>query len=75
MSPLELLRRLNTFFHRKQFETELGEEIRLHREMKERELLETGVARKEASYAKRLVEKRGVARQLHTFIEQCQIPL
>jgi putative ABC transport system permease protein len=47
----ELWRRLAMLLRRGKFERELGEEMRLHREMKERELAANGVDVNEARYA------------------------
>ena len=40
----ELLRRLRMLFHRRQFQADLDEEMRLHLELREREQTEKGVA-------------------------------
>jgi putative ABC transport system permease protein len=47
----ELSRRLSMLFSRKRFEADLDEEMRLHREMREQDLVERGLAPKEARYA------------------------
>ena len=44
-------RRLLMLFHREQFDADLKEELRLHREWREREQMEAGVAPEEARYA------------------------
>jgi predicted permease len=49
----ELGRRFLMFFHRQQFDRDLEEEMRLHRELREQEQLEAGVAPEEARYAAR----------------------
>ena len=46
----ELARRLGMFLHREKFDGEMDEEMRLHREWKERELREAGVPPEEAHY-------------------------
>jgi predicted permease len=48
---IELGRRLLMLFRRSQFDRDLEEEIRLHREMREQEQIEAGVAPEEARYA------------------------
>jgi predicted permease len=50
---IELGRRLLLMFRRSQFDRDLEEEMRLHREMREREQIEAGVAPEEARYAAR----------------------
>ena len=47
----ELWRRLGMVMRRGKLDRELAEEIRLHKELKERELIATGVDREEARYA------------------------
>jgi predicted permease len=47
----ELGRRLIALFHRRQFDAELEEEIRLHQELREQEQIERGVSPEEARYA------------------------
>lgn len=47
----ELARRLQMFFRRQQFNAELDEEIRLHRELREQEQIERGLSPAEARYA------------------------
>ena len=47
----EIWRRVRMLARRGKFASELDEEMRLHREMKERELAERGVAADEARYA------------------------
>src|SRR2546425_12180326 len=49
----ELGRRVRMLLRREQFNRELEEEMRLHRELKEREFVEAGVSREEAHYAAR----------------------
>jgi putative ABC transport system permease protein len=49
--PSELVRRLRMLLRREQFDRELAEEMRLHREWKERELVKGGVLPEEARYA------------------------
>jgi len=49
----ELGRRVRMLLRREQFDSELEEEMQLHREMKEREFVEAGVSREEAHYAAR----------------------
>ena len=48
---IELGRRLLMLFRRSQFDRDLEEEMRLHRELREQEQLEAGVAPEEARYA------------------------
>ena len=48
---IELGRRLLMLFRRSQFDRDLDEEIRLHRELREQEQIEAGVAPEEARYA------------------------
>jgi putative ABC transport system permease protein len=50
---IELGRRLLMLFRRSQFDRDLEEEMRLHREMREEEQIEAGVAPEEARYAAR----------------------
>jgi len=50
---IELGRRLLMLFRRSQFDRDLEEEMRLHREMREQEQIEAGVAPEEARYAAR----------------------
>jgi predicted permease len=50
---IELGRRFLMLFRRSQFDRDLDEEIRLHREMREQEQIEAGVAPVEARYAAR----------------------
>jgi len=47
----ELGRRLLMLLRRSRFDRDLEEEMRLHREMREREQIEAGVAPEEARYA------------------------
>ncbi|MGD0226860.1 MAG: ABC transporter permease [Terriglobia bacterium] len=47
----ELGRRLRKLFHPEQFDADLKEEMRLHRELREQEQVEAGVAPEEARYA------------------------
>jgi putative ABC transport system permease protein len=47
----ELARRLLMLFRRRQFDADLDEEMRLHRELREREEIERGLSPKEAHYA------------------------
>jgi hypothetical protein len=47
----EFARRLGLLLRREQFDRDLEEEMRLHRELKEEELLATGVSSEEARYA------------------------
>jgi hypothetical protein len=47
----ELARRLLMMLRRKQFDRELQEEMRLHRELREQEQVEAGMPQKEAHYA------------------------
>jgi hypothetical protein len=47
----ELWRRAGMLVHRRRFERELEEEMRLHRELKEKELIADGVEEREARYA------------------------
>ncbi len=47
----EIGRRLWTFIHRNQFDSDLQEEMRLHRELREQEGIERGLSPKEARYA------------------------
>src|SRR5437899_8977128 len=49
----ELGRRVRMLVRRERFDRELEDEMRLHREMKEREFVEAGVSREEAHYAAR----------------------
>ena len=49
----ELGRRLLMLVRRKQFDRDLEDEMRLHRELREQEQIETGVAAEEARYAAR----------------------
>src|SRR2546422_6803459 len=49
----ELGRRVRMLLRREQFDSELEEEMRLHREIREREFVEAGVSREEAHYAAR----------------------
>jgi putative ABC transport system permease protein len=49
----ELLRRFRMLLGREKFDRELDEEMRLHRELKEQELKDAGVAAKEAGYRAR----------------------
>ena len=49
----ELGRRLLMLFRRRKFDCDLEEEMRLHRELREQEQLEAGVAPEEARYAAR----------------------
>ena len=56
MSPMtewfgEIGRRARMLLRRKEFDSEMDEEMRLHREMKERELVEAGESPEEAHYA------------------------
>jgi len=50
---IELGRRLLMLFRRRQFDRDLEEEMRLHRELREQEQIEAGVAPEEARYAAR----------------------
>jgi predicted permease len=50
---IELARRLLMLFRRDQFDRDLEEEIRLHRELREQEQIEGGIAPEEARYAAR----------------------
>jgi putative ABC transport system permease protein len=50
---IELGRRLLMLFRRSQFDRDLKEEMRLHRELREQEQIEAGVAPEEARYAAR----------------------
>ena len=50
---IELGRRLLMLFRRSQFDRDLEEDMRLHRELREQEQLEAGVALEEARYAAR----------------------
>jgi len=50
---IELGRRLSMLFRRSQFDRDLEEEMRLHRELREQEQIEAGVAPEEARYAAR----------------------
>jgi len=50
---IELGRRLLMLFRRSQFDRDLEEEMRLHRELREQEQIEAGVAPEEARYAAR----------------------
>lgn len=47
----ELTRRLAMLFRGRQFDSDLNEELRLHRELREREQIEAGVDPEEARYA------------------------
>ena len=47
----ELVGRLWTLIHRKQFDSDLQEEMRLHREFREQAQIELGLSPKEAHYA------------------------
>ena len=47
----EIGRRLRALIHRNQFDSDLQEEMRLHRELREREEIERGLSPKEAHYA------------------------
>jgi putative ABC transport system permease protein len=47
----EIGRRVRMLMRRNEFDSEMDEEMRLHREMKERELVEAGESREEAYYA------------------------
>jgi putative ABC transport system permease protein len=47
----ELGRRFLTFIHRSQFDSDLQEEMRLHRELREQEQIERGLSSEEAHYA------------------------
>src|SRR5260370_41492385 len=47
----ELGRRFLMLFRRKRFDTELDEEMRLHRELREQEQIERGLSPAEAHYA------------------------
>jgi hypothetical protein len=47
----QLGRRLLMLLRRTQFESDLDEEMRLHREMREQELIERGLSPKEARYS------------------------
>ena len=47
----EFARRLLMLFRRRQFNADLDEEMRLHRELREQEQIERGLSRKEAHYA------------------------
>ena len=49
----ELARRLSMLIRGRQFEAGLGEEMRLHRELREQEEIERGLSPKEAHYAAR----------------------
>jgi predicted permease len=49
----ELARRLNMLFHRRQFDADLEEEMRLHLEMRQREQLASGMASRDATAAAR----------------------
>ena len=49
----ELGRRLRKLFHPEQFDADLKEEMRLHRELREQEQVEAGVAPEEARYLAR----------------------
>ena len=49
----EFVRRLLMLFRRRQFDAGLDEEMRLHRELREQDLIEVGVALGEARYAAR----------------------
>src|SRR5487761_835654 len=46
----EIGRRLQMLMRRKEFDSEMDEEMRLHREMKERELVEAGESPEDAHY-------------------------
>jgi putative ABC transport system permease protein len=48
---LQLGRRLRMFFRRHQFDADLGEEMRLHRELREQERIAEGATAEEAHYA------------------------
>src|SRR5437773_2049499 len=47
----ELGRRVLILFRRKRFDTDLDEEMRLHRELREQEQIERGLSPKDAHYA------------------------
>ena len=49
----ELIRRLNMLLHRRQFDADLDEEIRLHLELRQQEHLESGMTADDARYAAR----------------------
>ena len=49
----EFTRRLQMLFRRRRFNADLDEEMRLHREWRERDLMEAGVAPEDARYAAR----------------------
>jgi hypothetical protein len=49
----ELARRLNMLFHRRQFDADLEEEMRLHLEMRQREQLASGMTSRDATAAAR----------------------
>jgi putative ABC transport system permease protein len=49
----EIGRRLRMFFRRRRFDADLSEEMRLHRELREREQIERGLSTEEAHYAAR----------------------
>ena len=49
----ELARRIVMLFHTEQFDADLKEEMRLHNELREQELIEAGDAPEEARYAAR----------------------
>src|ERR1017187_2484636 len=52
--PGEFWRRITNMFRREQFDRELDEEMRLHKELREREARESGAGRDEARYATQL---------------------
>ena len=49
----ELARRIVMLFHTEQFDADLKEEMRLHKELREQQQIDAGVAPEEASYAAR----------------------
>jgi hypothetical protein len=49
----ELIRRLNMLLHRRQFDAELEEEMRLHLELRQQENSAAGLSEDEASFAAR----------------------
>jgi hypothetical protein len=49
----EIARQLSMLFHRKRFDADLEEEMRLHRELREQELVEAGATLQEAHRAAR----------------------
>jgi hypothetical protein len=51
--PRELGRRLNMLLHRRQFDADLEEEMRLHLELRGEQQVESGVAANDASVAAR----------------------